>query len=85
MLNIIEKNCVGCEVCIDKCPYDALYMKDNIAVVDEEKCTLCGVCVEHCNFDAIELNTKSQKDTSYLNQYEGIWVLAEQREGELLN
>ncbi len=85
MLKIKEKNCVGCEVCIDKCPYDALYMRENIAIVDEEKCTLCGVCVDHCNFKAIELITKSQKDFSYLNQYEGIWVLAEQREGELLN
>jgi len=85
MLKIIEKNCVGCEICIDKCPYDALYMMDNIAVVDEEKCTLCGICVDHCNFEAIKLKTKRQKDSSYLKQYEGIWVLAEQREGELLN
>ncbi|MFW5790125.1 MAG: FAD-binding protein [Bacillota bacterium] len=85
MLKITVENCVGCEVCIDKCPYNALYMRDNIAVVDEDKCTLCGVCVEHCSFDAIELITKYQKDTSYLKQYEGIWVLAEQREGELLN
>ena len=85
MLKIIEKNCVGCEICIDKCPYDALYMMDNIAVIDEEKCTLCGICVDHCNFEAIKLKTKRQKDSSYLKQYEGIWVLAEQREGELLN
>lgn len=85
MLKIIEENCVGCEICIDKCPYEALYMKENIAIVDEEKCTLCGVCVDYCNFEAIELITKSQKDTSYLNDYKGIWVLAEQREGELLN
>lgn len=85
MLKIIEENCVGCEICIDKCPYEALYMKENIAIVDEEKCTLCGVCVDHCNFEAIELITKSQKDTSYSNDYKGIWVLAEQREGELLN
>ena len=85
MLKIIDKNCVGCEACIDKCPYDALYMRENIAIVDKEKCTLCGVCVDHCNFEAIELITNSQKDNSYLNQYEGIWVLAEQREGELLN
>ncbi len=85
MLKIIDKNCVGCEACIDKCPYNALYMRENLAIVDEEKCTLCGVCIDYCNFEAIELITNSQKDSSYLNQYEGIWVLAEQREGELLN
>ena len=56
MANLIidEKTCTGCESCIPTCPFGALSMKDNVAVVDE-KCTFCGACVDVCPVSAITL------------------------------
>ena len=86
MLNIIKNKCTGCEVCIDKCPFDALSMEENKAVVDHDSCTLCGICVKACEYDAIELEKEEkEKDKKDLAEYSGVWVLAEQRENELLD
>jgi len=40
-LIIDKETCTGCESCISACPFNALSMKEGIAVVDE-KCTFCG-------------------------------------------
>lgn len=49
---VVVKNCkVGCIACFkcEKiCPFDAIHVKDNIAVIDYEKCTSCGKCVKEC-------------------------------------
>ena len=47
--------CTGCEVCIDRCFFDALSIKDDIAAVDAEKCLGCGVCAVVCPADALNL------------------------------
>jgi len=86
MLNIIKNKCTGCEVCIDKCPFDALSMEENKAVVDHDSCTMCGICVKACDYDAIELEKEEdQTEKKDLSAYSGVWVLAEQRENELLD
>jgi electron transfer flavoprotein alpha subunit len=86
MLNIYADKCTGCEVCIDKCPFDALSMKDDLAVVDQDTCTLCGICVKNCEFDAIEMEKEeSGKEQKDLSEYSGVWVLAEQRENQLMD
>ncbi|MBN1664866.1 MAG: 4Fe-4S binding protein [Deltaproteobacteria bacterium] len=47
--------CSGCESCIDRCFFDALSMKDDIAAVDAEKCLGCGVCAVVCPAEALSL------------------------------
>ncbi len=87
MLNILTEECTGCGICIDKCPFDALTMEDNKAVVDHDKCTLCGACVEPCPVEAIELeetDTPEQEKVD-LSAYDGVWVLAEQKDNKLLD
>lgn len=84
MLNIIADKCKGCGICVKQCPFDALSMKNGIAVVDMNSCNLCGVCVKSCKFDAIELETKEKRHRKDISEYKGVWVLAEQRDNELL-
>jgi electron transport complex protein RnfB len=40
--------CLGLGTCKDACKFDAITVKDGIAVVDEEKCVNCGKCMEVC-------------------------------------
>lgn len=40
--------CIGCKICEKNCPFEAVSVKDNLAVIDYEKCQACGVCAEKC-------------------------------------
>lgn len=51
--------CSSCEVCVERCPMDAISM-DDVAVVDLTRCIGCGVCAASCDFDAITLKTKDE-------------------------
>ena len=78
-IEIIEKKCVGCGLCLKSCPYEAIELKDKIAVINDN-CTLCGACVESCKFEAILLRVHHDK-TNDLSGYRGVWIFAEQKKG----
>ncbi|APQ77132.1 electron transfer flavoprotein subunit alpha [Clostridium botulinum] len=80
-IKIIKEKCKACGICEKQCPFDAIHVVNGLAEVNE-KCTICGACVEACPFDAIEKEEKKvvKKDIS---KYKGVWVYAEQRQGEL--
>ena len=80
-IEVVQDRCVGCELCVSACLYDAIEMKDGLAVINDN-CTLCGACVDACKFDAIILRQEQQEAVS-LDDYRGVWVVAEQRNGEL--
>ena len=85
MLNVIEEKCTGCAVCIDKCPFDALEMKNGIAVVDYNSCTMCGLCVKSCEYEALELREESSQSQKDISDYNGVCVIAEQRDNVLMD
>ena len=53
--------CIGLGDCQDKCVFDAITMKNGIAVIDPDKCTSCGACVKACPRSVIKLMPLSQK------------------------
>lgn len=76
--------CSGCESCISVCPYDAIEMKQDKALINEY-CQSCSACIEVCPEGAIT-DTRSQisaETASKLSDYRGVWVFAEQREGKV--
>jgi electron transfer flavoprotein alpha subunit len=83
---IIEKKiCNGCGACIDVCPYDALSLEDNVAVVNE-KCNFCGACVDDvCPVDAIKLEREERKPGVEAGAYKDVWVYVEHEEGKVAN
>jgi ferredoxin len=50
-----SEHCDGCELCIDRCKFDAIQIQSSIAIVDEVQCFGCGLCASICPNDAIEL------------------------------
>ncbi|MBU0581120.1 MAG: FAD-binding protein [Candidatus Margulisbacteria bacterium] len=93
-LEIIQDKCTGCGLCIPACPFGALILEPRekfnlphskfkkVAVVNEA-CTLCGACEPTCKFKAIKIEKVEKKGTANLHEYKGIWVFAEQRDGEV--
>ncbi len=47
--------CLGLGSCVKACMFDAIDIKDGIAVINEDKCVSCGMCVEACPKDLIEI------------------------------
>ncbi|MFQ5841190.1 MAG: RnfABCDGE type electron transport complex subunit B [Thermodesulfobacteriota bacterium] len=46
--------CIACETCVRVCPFDAISMEGNLAVLDHERCRVCGLCIPRCPTDTIE-------------------------------
>ena len=54
--NIDEKNCIGCTICIDSCPFDAIIGAQNFSHrVNQLECPGCKICVTKCPTDCIEI------------------------------
>ena len=51
-VDVCLKSCIACKRCEKACQYDAIHVKDGIAVIDHDNCTRCGdcagVCPRHC-------------------------------------
>ncbi len=82
MIEVIRDKCIGCELCLKACAYDAIVIIDKIAEIDLDKCTLCGACVSACPFDAIIIRKFGQEKIDR-NKYKDIWIFAEQKNNEI--
>ena len=49
------ERCIGCGVCAEICPFDAISVPDGQAAVDGAACMGCGVCVSKCDRGALSL------------------------------
>ena len=50
---INKELCTGCQTCVDECSVGAIFMEDDIAVINDDMCIRCAVCHDVCPEDAV--------------------------------
>ena len=56
IVRIDEKTCIGCTLCIQACPVDAILgSAKKMHTVIESECTGCNLCIEPCPVDCIDI------------------------------
>ena len=64
MARIREADCIGCTLCLDPCPVDAIIgAAKHMHSVLEANCTGCGLCVPFCPVDCIDMVADSKNVT----------------------
>jgi len=58
----LPEHCTGCGACVDICPVQAIELKADVAVVDQQWCIGCGVCALRCEFDALQICYREDQD-----------------------
>jgi electron transport complex protein RnfB len=57
--------CIACRICERVCPFDAIQVVDNLAVIDYDKCRHCGLCAEKCPRNII-IDRREKKPKAYI-------------------
>ena len=68
-----EELCVGCELCVEYCQFEALTM-DTIASVVASRCIGCGVCVPFCPEGALGLVRRPLDEIVHTPEDEYAWL-----------
>jgi electron transport complex protein RnfB len=63
--------CIACQLCVKRCPHEAIRMDDNLAVIDYAKCTNCGICAAVCPTKAIVDEVKARPKALIGSRCEG--------------
>lgn len=48
-----QEGCIGCGVCVDVCPVDAISMQNEKALIEMDGCIRCGRCHDVCPQGAV--------------------------------
>ena len=49
-----EEMCVGCGICVEECPVDAISLQENdTAAINDDECIRCGKCHDVCPQEAV--------------------------------
>lgn len=54
--------CIGCGVCVEECPVDAIVMEDEVAEIYMNGCIHCGRCHDVCDQEAVRHDSEKISD-----------------------
>ncbi|MDY6934295.1 MAG: electron transfer flavoprotein subunit alpha [Spirochaetota bacterium] len=84
MIVFKTEKCKGCMQCVNACLFEGIKV-DNRFPVLTDRCTGCEACINFCDEDAIVITGEKTKRKHDIDSYSGIWVIAEQRDGNIHN
>jgi len=61
-VRIRKEDCIGCEICVERCQMGAIQMSEEVAEVDLDRCIGCGLCVPTCSGQAIDIVRKEENE-----------------------
>ncbi len=82
MIRLIPEKCIGCALCVKACLFGGITVDAKTPNLTEY-CTGCGACADVCPVGAIERAGAAAEPASDTGAYSGVWVVAEQRDGNL--
>jgi len=59
---VAQEMCIGCEVCVEECPVDAIVMENDVAVIHMSNCIHCGICHDVCDQEAVRHDSEKIPD-----------------------
>ena len=63
VLRIRKDLCLGCGLCVESCPRQAISLQSGQAQIDQNRCNHCGLCLDVCPQGAIlELRPVSRRE-----------------------
>ncbi|MCP4717124.1 MAG: 4Fe-4S dicluster domain-containing protein, partial [Deltaproteobacteria bacterium] len=83
MIKLIPEKCIGCKLCVKACLFGGIVVEEKKPALTDE-CTGCGACVDVCKVGAIAAEGRQQGPVHDIGKYSGVWVVAEQRDGILM-
>nr|WP_294680190.1 EFR1 family ferrodoxin [uncultured Blautia sp.] len=63
----VEDTCIGCSMCVRKCPVQAIEMQGKRPVWVKNKCVMCLGCLHRCPKFAIQYGKNTKKHGQYTN------------------
>ncbi len=67
-LVITKDDCTGCGDCIERCPVEAMSIKDDVVQVDRIRCIGCGVCNIVCETKALTMKRRADAEEPPLDR-----------------
>ena len=80
---IDEQTCIGCTLCIQACPVDAILgAAKQMHTIIEQECTGCELCIEPCPVDCITMREVKQQPSTWKWPYPVVFPAAKDKQGE---
>jgi electron transport complex protein RnfB len=68
------ETCIGCANCVDRCPFGALAVPEDVCRVEYARCVGCGSCTLVCPAGALSLALRPEEDTLVPPADVGEWM-----------
>jgi ferredoxin len=58
VVEYVSDECIGCHLCVERCPVKAIEESEELVAVDSQRCIGCGLCVSSCPTESLTLNKR---------------------------